>query len=197
MRRIHAEWLTLIEVCKTRDGPMMLRALRGDVNWSKYAKDDRRWARIGNVVNSVSSMLLIHLSSFAQRSSILSWCFYAQGTCFRVPLAFIKASTSNSVELFVLVFPRLVVVRPTIGFGMGSQLTGVCATLPQYIYTSFLNSWHRLVAFVREASNSKPTDGVGSLSSSSSHYCFWFNVSWFYHSTSCALGIRPWLGCLE
>lgn len=94
---------------------MMLRALRGDANWSKCAKDDRRWARIGNVVNSVSSMLLIHLSSFAQRSSILSWCFYAQGTCFRVPLAFIKASTSNSAELFVLVFPRLVVVRPTIG----------------------------------------------------------------------------------
>lgn len=190
MRRIHAEWLTLIEVCKTRDGPMMLRALRGDVNWSKCAKDDRRWARIGNVVNSVSSMLLIHLSSFAQRSSILSWCFYAQGTCFRVPLAFIKASTSNSVELFVLVFPRLVVVRPTIGSAWE-------VSWPAYIYTSFLNSWHRLVASVREASNSKPTDGVGSLSSSSSHYCFWFNVSWFYHSTSCALGIRPWLGCLE
>lgn len=182
----HAEWWTLIELCKTRDGPLMLRTLRSDANWSKCAIDERRWARIGNVVSSVSSMLLIQQSSLAQRSLILSWCFSAQGTCIRVPLAFIKASTSNSAELFVLVFLRLVVDWPTIGSAreVSWPAESVGATLPQYIYTqAFLT--HGTGLWFREASSSKATESAGSLCSSSSRSSFGLNVSWFYHFTSC------------
>lgn len=181
----HAEWWTLIELCKTQDGPLMLRTLRSDANWSKCAINERRWARIGNVVSSVSSMLLIQQSSLAQRSLILSWCFSAQGTCIRVPLAFIKASTSNSAELSA----PLGCCLTDDWVGTGSQLAGGKRgryTTTVYIYTSFLNSWHWLVAFFREASSFKATESAGSLCSSSSCSSFWLNVSLFYHFTSCA-----------
>lgn len=73
---------------------------------------------------------------------------FLSGHFFRVHSASIKISAFDSAELSVLNFHRFFVLRPTIGVAqeVSWPAESVGATPPQYVYTSFLNSWHRLVA---------------------------------------------------